>query len=204
MIMLGGLVMTAMLTNTTFESLTRHWLSRTGFAANDFWYMRLERMFTSAFVTAGGKDFWTAVFWIAFSVGLAEWICGGKRAAATFWGIHLLSLLLLSLIITLALHQLHQFGLQASEAARDVGPSVGYFACLGLVSSRLKTPWNLLSGEALFAIFVIAMFLPAASNVNAAVKFSADLAHMLAFPLGWLSSAIGRGRLQNLKAEAKA
>ena len=59
MIMLGGLVMTAILTNTTFESLTRHWLNRTGFAANDLWYMRLERMFTSAFVTAGGKDFWT-------------------------------------------------------------------------------------------------------------------------------------------------
>jgi hypothetical protein len=35
---------------------------------------------------------------------------------------------------------------------------------------------------------------PAAAGDNAKIKFSADLAHLLAFPLGWLSTMVGRKR----------
>jgi hypothetical protein len=190
--MLAGLVIGALVTNTYFEQITRHWLNRTGFAPNDLWYWRIERMFTSALVTSGGAVFWEALFFVVFAVGLAEWMTGWRRAAATFWGVHLLALILLSLIVSLAIHQLHDIGLEATEVARDVGPSAGYFACLGLVSAQLKYPWNLVSGAALFAMFVVALFLPAAAGESAQLKFSADLAHMLAFPLGWLSAGIGR------------
>lgn len=181
----------ALVTNTTFESITHHWLQRTGFAPNDLCYWRIERMVTSALVTSGGKVFWEAIFFVAFAVGLAEWLTGSKRAFATFWGMHLLALVLSSLIISLAVHQLRAFGVEASEVARDVGPSAGYFACLGLVSAKMKHPWNLINGITLFAIFVTAILLPAGAGESAAIKFSADLAHMLAFPLGWLSARIG-------------
>jgi hypothetical protein len=140
--MLVALVIGALITNTYFDQITRHWLKRTGFAPNDLWYWRLERIFTSALVTVGGKVFWEAILMVAVFVGLAEWMTGWKRAAATFWGVHLLALVLLSLIVALFLHQLRAFGLEAAEAARDVGPSAGYFACLGLVSARLKRPWT--------------------------------------------------------------
>jgi hypothetical protein len=190
--MLTSLIVVALVTNTYFEQITRHWLRRTGFAPNDLWYWRLERMFTSALGTSGGWVFWEALFFVAFAVGLAEWMTGWKRAATTFWGVHLLVLVLLSLIVSLFLHELRAFGLEAAEAARDVGPSAGYFACLGLVSAQLKRPWNLVSGAALFAMFVIALFLPTAAGESAVLKFSADLAHMLAFPLGWLSARIGQ------------
>ncbi len=192
---LAGLVITALVTNTTFQNITHHWLNRTGFAPNDLWYGNIERMFTSALVTSGGVVFWEALFFVAFAVGLAEWLTGWKRTAATFWGVHLLALVLLSLIISLGLHQLRDFGLEAAEVARDVGPSAGYFACLGLVSAQLKRPWNWVSGGLLFAMFVITLFMPAAAGENAQVKFSADLAHLLAFPLGWFSSLIGQKRL---------
>jgi len=193
--MLVGLVLVSVLTNTTFEAITHHWLQRTGFSPNDLWYWRLERIITSAFVTAGGKVFWEAIFFVGFAVGLAEWLTSWKRTAVTFWGIHLLALTLLSLIISLAIHQLRAFGLEASEAARDVGPSAGYFACLGLVSARVKRPWNLVSGAALFTVLVITLFLPASAGESAQLKFSADLAHLLAFPLGWFSSKVGRNKL---------
>ena len=194
LIMLSSLAIGALITNTYFEQITHHWLQRTGFSPNDLWYWRLERIITSALVTVGGKVFWEALFFIAFAVGLAEWLTGWKRTAATFWGIHLLTLVLLSLIVSLFLHQLRAFGLEATEAARDVGPSAGYFACLGLVSARVKRPWNLVSGVALFAMFVVALFLPASTGESAQLKFSADLAHMLAFPLGWLSAGVGRNK----------
>jgi hypothetical protein len=188
LVMLLSLLVAALLTNTYVEQITHHWLARAGFAPNDLWYMRFERLFTAAVVTAGGRIFWEAMLLTAFAVGLAEWGTGWRRTAATFWGVHLLTLVLLSLIISLAIHQLRAFGIEASEVARDVGPSAGYFACLGLVSARLKQPWNWISGAALFAGFILAFFRSPASGQAASVKFSADLAHLLAFPLGWLSS----------------
>ena len=188
--MLLGLIVGALITNTYFGQITHYWLQHTGFSPNDLWYWRLERLFTSAFVTSGGKVFWEAIVMVAVIVGLAEWLSGWKRTAATFWGVHLLSLLLLSLIVSLFLHQLRAFGWEADEAARDVGPSAGYFACLGLLSAQLKRPWNLASGAVLFSMFAIALFLPPAAGESATLKFSADLAHMLAFPLGWFSTKI--------------
>jgi hypothetical protein len=193
--MLSALIVAALVTNTHTEQITREWLNRVGFAPNDLWYWQLERLFTSALVTLGGVVFWEALFFIAFAVGLAEWLTGWKRTAATFWGVHLLALILLSLIISLGIHQLRDFGLEAAEIARDVGPSAGYFACLGLVSAQLKRPWNWVSGGLLFAMFVIILFMPAAVGENAQVKFSADLAHLLAFPLGWFSNLIGQKQL---------
>ena len=191
-LMMTGLVIGALVTNTTFQEISRRWLNRTGFAPNDLWYWRIGRMFTSVLVTSGGKVFWEALLFVAFAVGLAEWMTGWKRTTATFWGVHLLTLILLSLIISVAIHQLRSIGLEATEAARDVGPSAGYFACLGLVSARLKRPWHWVSGGILFAMFVIALFTPASVGESAKLKFSADLAHMLAFPLGWLLAGVGR------------
>lgn len=190
LVTLMGLAVSALVTNTYWEQITDPWLDRIGFAPNDLWYWRLERMFTSALVTSGGVVFWEALFFVAFAVGLAEWMTGWKRTAATFWGVHLLALILLSLIMSLAKHQLRNIGLEASELARDVGPSAGYFACLGLVSARLKRPWQWVSGCILFLFFAIALFLPAGIGENAQVKFPADLAHLLSFPLGWLFGLI--------------
>lgn len=195
LVMMAGLILFAVFTNTYFEQITRHWLNRIGFAPRDFWYLRFERMFTSALVTSGGKVFWQALLLVGLFVGMAEWITGTKRATITFWGIHLLTLVLLSLIVSLTLHQLRDFGLAASEFERDVGPSAGYFACLGLVSAQLKRPWNWVSGIFLFLIFAMYIFLPSGAGKGAAMKFSADLAHLLAFPLGWLSSFLFAKRL---------
>jgi hypothetical protein len=191
LLMLGGLFLAALLTETYFEEISDHWMNLIGFAPNDLWYWRVERLFTSALVTSGGGVFWQALFFVAFAVGLAEWQTSPRRAALTFWGVHLLTLVLLSFIISLALHQLQSFGLEASELARDVGPSAGYFACLGLLSARMKCPWNWASGAILFLVFLIALFLPARAGESAEIKFSADFAHLMAFPFGWFSSFVG-------------
>jgi hypothetical protein len=44
-------------------------------------------------------------------------------------------------------------------------------------------------------MFVIALLMPADVGENVRIKFSADLAHMLAFPLGWLSAGVGRKQI---------
>lgn len=188
------LILTALLTNTVFQEITRHWLNRAGFSASDLWYWRLERLFTSAFVTSGKLVFWEALILVALFVGLAEWTTGWKQTAATFWGIHLFSLILFSVIMAISAHQLRNIGLEASEIARDVGPSAGYFACLGLVSARIKHPWNWVSAGLLLLFFLVSVFIPAPASGGAAVKFSADVVHLIAFPTGWASSFLIKRR----------
>jgi hypothetical protein len=187
LLMLAGLAVGALVTNTFVQSITQHWLNRAGFAPNDLWYWRLERVFTSTLVTIGGRVFWEAMAMVALIVGMTEWRNGWKRTALTFWGVNLLTLMLLSLIISLMNHQLRNFGMEADVMARDVGPSAGYFACLGLLSAQLKPPWHWISGGIILAGFVITLFMPATAGQDAQLKFSADLAHLLAFPLGWFS-----------------
>jgi hypothetical protein len=60
-----------------------------------------------------------------------------------------------------------------------------------LISANAQVFMLELAGSAaLFATFVVALFLPATAGESTGLKFSADLAHMLAFPLGWLSAKI--------------
>ena len=187
-IMLIGLILAALLTNTIFQEITQQWINLAGFSASDLWYWRLERLFTSAFVTSGNLVFWEALFLVALFVGTAEWMSGWKQTAATFWGVHLFSLVLFSLIMAIMAHQFRYIGLEASEIARDVGPSAGYFACLGLVSARIRHPWNWVSAGVLFLFFLASVFIPAPASDGAAIKFSADMVHLIAFPTGWASS----------------
>jgi len=119
--MLICLILVALVTNTHIEPIASEVLNHVGFAPNDLWYWRLERLFTSALVTSGGKVFWEALFFVAFAVGLAEWLTGWKRTVATFWGVHLLALILLSLIVALVVKQLSSIGLGSLELERDVG-----------------------------------------------------------------------------------
>jgi len=78
--------------------------------------------------------------------------------------------------------------------SRSLGTGRGSFSwllvCLGIVISRMKHPWNLVIETILFSIFVIALFTPVGIDESSKLKFSADLAHMLAFPLGCLSAGV--------------
>ena len=189
--MLAALIAGALATNTHTNDLSPHWLNRLGFAPADVWLLRWERLFTSALITGGGRVFWQALAMVALSVGVAEWVAGTRRAIATFWGVHLLTLLIEALLIAWPLHQLGPpFG-TALVVARDVGPSAGYFGCLGLACARFpRKQWGQAAGLLIFLSLVWTIFQPARIGQDGTVKFFADLAHIIAFPLGWLSSYV--------------
>jgi hypothetical protein len=46
--------------------------------------------------------------------------------------------------------------------------------------------------DVLLTIFITILFLPPGAGETAEIKFSAGLAHLLAFPLGWMSGWIMR------------
>jgi hypothetical protein len=191
LVSLAGLSLVAVLTNSRLGDLPRQWFSRLAFAPRDLWLIHWERLITSALVTNGGRAFWQALGMVALTAGAAEWLAGTRRAALTFWGVHLATLLVYSLLIVVPLHALGSSLGTALYLARDVGPSAGGFGCLGLACARLPQPWRWIGGGAIVGGLAVALFL-AASTTQSAVVISADLAHLLAFPLGWLSSLIGR------------
>lgn len=190
---LGMLVLlgaTAVFTNTHLSTLTNDWLTRLGYSPNDLWLLNWERLFTSALVTFGKTVFWQAMGMITLAVGAAEWLAGSKRTAVTFWGVHLTTLLTESLLVALPLHLSGNATGTALILARDVGPSAGYFGALGLASRRLPSPWHWLSGTAVVLGLVWALFQAPRTGQNAPVKLAADLAHLVAFPLGWITGKL--------------
>ena len=187
LLMLAALGTTAVFTNTHMVSLTNEWLELLGYAPNDLWLFNWERLVTSALVTFGKSVFWQAMGMIVLAVGAAERLTGTKRTAVTFWGAHLTTLLTGSLLVALPLHLTGNAAGTALVFARDVGPSAGYYGCLGLVSRRLPRPWQWLSGMAVLVGLIVTLFQAPKVGQDTAVKLAADMAHLIAFPLGWLS-----------------
>jgi hypothetical protein len=190
LIMVMLLLLVAWGTNSYFQELTREWVTRLGFAPRDFWLLRWERLILSALVTSGGVTFWFALGMVAFTSGIAEWKTGTLRAALTFWGVHLVTLVAEGLIFSLPMRQ---FGFEQAHTlffSRNVGPSAGYMGCLGLITTFLPRPWRFVAFGVITAYLLIALFLPSRAGVSSAIELADDLAHLIAYPLGWLSAFV--------------
>jgi hypothetical protein len=191
--MLAVLLLVGWLTDThAGADLSAHWLNRLGYAPRDLWRLNWGRFLSSPLVTSGGWVFWLALVMVALTSGAAEWLTSTRRAALTFWGVHIATLLIESLGLSLLLKR---FGLAQAAAlfiARDVGPSAGYFGSLGLALTCLPKPWRWLAGGAVLLFLVVSLFLPPRPGETEAVKLAADIAHLIAFPLGWLTASLGK------------
>ena len=196
LLLLATLTAVAVLTNSHTGELSARWQRRLGISARDVWKARWPRIVTAALVTKGGWVFAEALAMIALAVGAVEWMAGTRRAAATFWGVHLLTFLAEPILIIWPLQKLGGAPGTALARTRDVGPSAGYFGALGTAAARLDRPWRWLAGAGVLVALVAAFFIPARPGANgksqAESKLFADLAHIIAFPLGWLLSAWAR------------
>lgn len=184
-----ALILIALATNTHVSELSTRWLHRLGFAPRDLLRLQWGRMLTSALLTSGGTSFWLSLAMVLIAVGAAEWLAGTRRAGCTFWGVHLLTLLLEAWIIAVPL-RLYDGALGAAlSVARDVGPSAGYFGCLGLACARLPGRWRWLSA-AIWAALWATLWLPGGIGHARTLAISASLAHVIAFPLGWIAARV--------------
>lgn len=188
---LSLLVLGAFFTKTHLGELSSPWFKRLGFSASDLWLLRWERLITSALVTDRPRSFWQAFGIIALAVGASERLLGTRRTAFTFWGVHFTTLGIQSLLVG-SLHWLDSpFGYGTLlTVTRDVGPSAGYFAILGLLCRKLPKPFNRIVGFVAWVLLLGTMFRLAEKEEARLVKLLADMAHAIAFPFGWLSISV--------------
>jgi hypothetical protein len=188
LLLLVALLAGAFITETTTGVLTAAWLRRVGFAPRDFWNLDLARMFTSALVTHGPRVLSIAVLMTGFSVGLVESRAGWRRAAGVFWGVHLLTLVVLSVILSPIHTALRTRATETVFAVRDVGPSAGYFGALGFGLPRSGWRHRTLIAASIAGWLALAALVSPGGEA-APLRFSANLAHLIAFPVGWLWGA---------------
>ena len=59
---------------------------------------------------------------------------------------------------------------------------------LGLITTFLPKPWRWVVFGVILAYLLIAMFYPAHAGVSPAIELSDDLAHLIAYPIGFMSA----------------
>lgn len=185
LLLLAALVATALGTGTALGGLPQRFVHRFGFAPADLWALDLWRLFSSALVTQGGATFLLALVMVAVAVGMVEHRVGSWRAFLTFWGAHVWTLLIMSVALRVALAG-GQPGIEDTVATlRDVGPSAGYFGCLGVAMALPKDRRAGWAGTLGISIWLVADMLGQARGTPAQVEVSADIAHLTAFVSGW-------------------
>ena len=166
--------------------ISDEWCHRWGCSPELFRQGQWYRMLTSLPFTAGGAKFYLSLFMLIGCVGVVEYRIGAVRTLLAFLGFHLITLLTLCTAITLASGMGIAWA-KTLENAPDVGPSAGYYGCLGLVTALVDTKLRrfILLGVLLalgIRVGWSGMHLP-----QAAQTLSADLAHLVAFPIGFIT-----------------
>ncbi len=152
----------------------------------------LQRAVTSLFFTAGGWRFYSSMAMLAIALGFVELNYGTQRAVTTFLAIHVVTLLIMAVAV-LSCHSLaptlHSHLL---FHAKDVGPSAGYYGCLGLAVARLTGTQRIAAVAAVGFVLLVRACHSAIHMPEEGRVLAADLAHLIAYPLGIASSRFGK------------
>lgn len=158
--------------------------TRFGFAPLHLPRGEVFRLFTSAFLTLGGAVFYRSLTMLALCLAFAEMRVGTWRTILAFWGVHVVTLAIVSLILALPVGIFDAMRTKLLLAEHDVGPSAGYYGCLGLACQRWPTKYRVW----LYAIIGLALVARLIWGILAVGSLSsplgADIAHLVAFGLG--------------------
>jgi membrane associated rhomboid family serine protease len=181
-------------TATHLDRLEPALMKRFGFAPLHLPHGEFFRLVTSAFLTLGGWSFYQSLAMLAICVGVAEWRAGTWRTLVVFWGVHLSTLATLSFLFALPAFDREVLWRQLLAAEHDAGPSAGYYGCLGLLCQK-QTPRR---SRWLFCIvgglLIVRLVWTAISPHPRASPLGADIAHLIAFPLGIVAGKLLRAK----------
>ncbi len=196
--MIALLIGAAFWSGTHAGPLQPQWRGGVSFTLQHLADFQWQRLSTAALLTSGGATFYLSLLMLAACVGWAEWTVGTWKTAATFWGVHVATVLILAAIASLALASLDSMRAELLIEAQDVGPSAGYYACLGLALGHRRSACRWPLAVALVLLFLVARWTWSLTWIpDHGRQMAADSAHLIAFALGIgiaLLSHPGRGR----------
>ena len=184
--MLAALIAAGIYGRTHVGELDENVRHRAGYSVRLLLEGELHRGFTSLFFTAGGTRFYSSLVMLAVAVGWVESSYGTLRAVTAFFGVHLATLVLMSVSIALlyAMAQTHRGSLLWE--VKDVGPSAGYYGCLGFAIAGLSPGLRLSLVAAVASILLVRLAWSSIHLPEGGHVLSADIAHLIAFPMGLL------------------
>ncbi len=180
------------------DSLIQH---HSGHSAHLLWRGDFHRLLTSLFFTAGGWRFYSSLAMLIVAVGCCERQVGTVTVAMGFFGIHLATLLLMSTGIALITSIVETHRGAVLWYVKDVGPSAGYYGCLGLALASLVSNVRFVLVLVVFLILAVRLSWTSYYLPEEGQMMSADLSHMIAFPLGLLLSRFVGGSQQGSRTK---
>ncbi len=174
----------AELTKSNKGRLKPEWLLHMGYAPKDIWFRKIEKIFLSALITDSQKAYIQALILIFFFVGTLEIMTRTWYTLICFWSVHVLTLLIVSLLIIIpAKKSGHVLG-EELYFAKDVGPSAGYFGCLGVLLGYLPGALSLIS-LILMCVGILVYLTQPVAKEHRLMKIHSDLAHLIAVLIGF-------------------
>jgi hypothetical protein len=160
-----------------------------GHSAHLLWEGELHRVFISLLLTSGGWHFYTSLIMLAIGVGWVEIVHGSLVAMSTFVGIHLATVLLMSCGIALSAKLMESHRGHLLWYVRDVGPSAGYYGCLGMAIHSQGAILSWIAAGIILIILSVRLITSSYHLLDDGRTMSADVAHLIAFPIGlWVGS----------------
>ncbi len=112
---------------------------------------------------------------------------GTLRSAATFFGIHFATLAIMTIVVAIWIAAADSHRGNLLWNVQDVGPSAGYYGCLGLAIAAQSPGIRIASVIGIIAILAMRLWWSFLHLPEEGRVMSADIAHLIAFPLGLLS-----------------
>lgn len=179
------LFVAAVVSQTMFANLTVGRLKQFGYAPRHFWELKLHKLFISALVTHGPKDFIQAILMIGLFLGTLEHFSGSFNSFLIFISAHVITLVAISIGLKIPVHLSDWDMGKTLLIARDVGPSAGYFGSVGAVICFVNPAYQLFVFIGMLILLLVAFFIPPLAHIEPIVKKHADTAHVIALIYGY-------------------
>ena len=196
-----GLTVFAVLSDSYWQVLTSQWCNWLGFSATNLLDLQWYRLLSSLPLTAGGWKFPASLLMLGACVGIAEHRYGTVATIKLFLTSHVTVLLVLSVALLVLERGVDSPSVLALVKGRDIGPSAGYYGCLGAILMLLAGFPRGTSFVFVLSILLVRLMVSVSDLPDAANVVSADAAHLFALPLGGLLAWCGYVRPLPLRVQ---
>ncbi len=142
------------------------------------------RLFTSLVLTGDQWHLMTAIVMITVCVGWLEWLTGPIATLLIFASSHVVTLLVSAVGLIAIDWAIGDQVTRRLVIATDIGPSAGYYGCLGCALFTCDFRWRGWIVTVITAILVFRLGASFAQRPIVSSQLQSDLAHLIALGLG--------------------